>query len=87
MSRHTNALKGEVQVLGPDSSVVPSGRLRGNEHKEKHRRLHLKMRKNIPLKVTAWNRLSKEPVESLSMEILKTCLGMILCNLHQMNLP
>lgn len=53
MSRHTNALRGEVQVLGPDSSVVPSGRIRGNEHKQKHRRLHLKMRKNFPLRVTA----------------------------------
>jgi len=40
------------------------------------------MKKFFTLKVTEyWNRLPREVVASLSLEILKTCLNAFLCNL------
>jgi len=63
--------------------VVPSNRTRGNGHKLKHSKFRLNMRKNFfPLRVTKhWNRLPREVMDSLFLEILKTCLDKVLCSL------
>ncbi|KFO11015.1 hypothetical protein N312_12254, partial [Balearica regulorum gibbericeps] len=52
-------------------------------HKLGHRNFHLNTRRNFfTLMVTEhWNRLPREAVESPSLEIFKTHLVMILCNL------
>jgi len=62
--------------------VVPSDRIRGSGHKRKHRRFFLKMRKHFfTVRATEhWHRLSREAVESPSLEILKSHLDRVLGN-------
>ncbi|GAB0182674.1 hypothetical protein GRJ2_000732700 [Grus japonensis] len=64
-------------------SAVPSDGTRGNRHKLKHRKSHLNMRKNFfTVRVTEhWHRLPREVVESPSLELFKTHLDVMLCNL------
>jgi len=68
--------------------VVASDRTKGNEHKLKHMKFHLNMRKNFfLLRVTEpWHRLPREAVESPSLEIFKTCLDTFLCSLLRVTL-
>lgn len=62
-------------------SVVCGNRTKGNGHKLERRKFHTNMQNNFfVLKVTEqWNGLSREVVESPSLEILKTHLD--LCSL------
>lgn len=64
-------------------------RTRSSGHKLKHKKFQVNMRKNIfTLRVPEhWNRLLRELVESLSLEIFKTHWDMFLCYLLKVILP
>lgn len=68
--------------------VVVSSRIRSKGHRLEQRRFHLNMRKNFStLGLTEhYNRLPKEVLESPSLEILISCLNVIVCNLLWENL-
>jgi len=57
--------------------------MRGDGHILKHRKFHVNARKNeLTLRVTEhWNRLPRGVVESPPLEIFKTHLDEVLCNL------
>lgn len=73
---HYIILRVDVERLGPDSSFVPRNRARIKEHKLKHRNFPwISGKRFFTLRVTDyWNRLSREVVESSSLETFKTCL-------------
>jgi len=62
--------------------VVLSDSTRGSGHKLRHGKVPLNIRKYFfTTRVTEpWNRLPREIVESLTLEILKSCLDMVLGN-------
>lgn len=54
-------------------SVVPRERARGSEPRLKYRRSHLNLRKDFfHCDIEHWNRLPRETLKSLALEILKT---------------
>ncbi|GAB0204909.1 hypothetical protein GRJ2_002956500 [Grus japonensis] len=72
-------LKGGCQDHGPDSfQWCPAT---GQGYKLEHRKFHLNMRKNFFTVTKHWARLHREVVESPSLEMFKTRLDEILCNL------
>lgn len=64
-----------------------SAKTSGNSHRQKHRKSHLNVRKNFfSLKETEWKRCLRVVVKLPSLEIFKTHLNVILCNLFLVNL-
>jgi len=57
--------------------------MRGKGHKLKQRKFHVNVKKNFfTLRMTEhWNRLPREVVGSPSLEVFKTRLDKVLCNL------
>ena len=58
-----------------------SNKARGNGHKLEHRKLHTNTRKNFISVTEHWNRLPRQVVESPTVEIFRTHLDALLCNL------
>lgn len=80
--RWSNA--GETRFL----LAVARGRPKGSGHKLKERKLHLNIERNSSVVTTTehWHRLTKEVVESPSLQIFKTQLVMVLGNLQYLTL-
>ena len=77
-------LKGGCQEDGAGLfSVVPCDRTRGNKHNLKHRKFLLNKTKNFFRRRVPehWNRFPRDVVESPSLEILKTHVDEVMCNL------
>jgi len=68
---------------GGRQMVVCINRAKSNGLELEHRKFHTNMQKNLfMIRVTEhWNRLPREVVESLSKDIIKTCLDTYLCDL------
>jgi len=65
---------------------MPSRRARGNRHKVKHRKFPQNMRKNFfPLGVTEDSNRRPRGVVVSPLQIFKTHLDVVLCNLLWMN--
>ena len=64
-------------------SVVCSNRARGSGQKLEHRKFYMNISKNFftVRVIEHWNRLPREVIKLLSLEILKTFLDTFLCNL------
>lgn len=65
------------------SSLMPSYRARGNRHK--HRTFHLNIKMSL-FQCSVILRLSRDVVDSLCLEKVKTCPDAILCNLLWANM-
>ena len=67
--------------------MVPSDRTRDKGHNLEHRMFHLNIRKHFTVQVMDQShRLPREVVESSSLEILRSCLNMVLDNLLQVSI-
>ena len=62
-------------------SVVYSNGTKSNGLKLEHRKFHTNMQNFTIRMMEHWNRLPREVMASLSMEIFKTCLDTYPCNL------
>ena len=77
----TTVICWKIQIIVPNV-IVPNERTWGDGHKLEHRKFHLSMRKNFPVRVPEqWHRLPREAVESPSLETFKPRLDAFLCPL------
>lgn len=76
-------IRKQVNFGARNFPAVPSTKTSGNGHRLKHSKFNMSMRKSLfTLKVALlWNRLSREVMESPSLEIFKTLLDTCLCDL------
>lgn len=83
LSRHTNTLRADVQTGPRLFPGVPSERIRGDKHKLKHRKFHLKMNKKFIFfeSNSTGTGCSEGLWNLLHMEILQHHLDAILYNL------
>lgn len=73
-----------MEGVKPTKAAVPTDRTRDDGHKLKHMKFYPTSRKKFPEKaVKYWNRMLRKMVESPSLEIVKTQLDTIPCNMLQ----